>query len=168
MPKGGQKRSLAKPLPGAATGYFWSARSTRTMPACAAWRLPANAASRAWALIASTCTCCTGVVSTRWRKPSKASSACASKARSSVGACPTSTSTTCANCTTLIVPPTRCCITRPSVASNSTCYRGAKNVACRPWPTARWLRPGACCSTRYWRKSPSAMAPHRPRSAWPG
>lgn len=42
--EGGQKRSLAKPLPGAATGYFWSARSTRTMPACAAWRLPANAA----------------------------------------------------------------------------------------------------------------------------
>lgn len=40
--------------------------------------------------------------------------------------------------------------------------RGAKSARCRPWPTARWPRPGACCSTRCWQKSPSAMAPRQP------
>jgi predicted aldo/keto reductase-like oxidoreductase len=80
---------------------------------------------------------CTGAASIRWRKRSKPSSACASKARSAAGGCPTSMSTTCVNCTTRIAPPIRCCTTRRSVASSSTCCRGAANAACRPWPIAR-------------------------------
>lgn len=59
-----------------------------------------------------------------------------------------STSTTCANWITAPAPPTRCCTTRPSVASSSTCCRGAASRVCRSWPTARWPRPGACCVTR--------------------
>lgn len=40
--------------------------------------------------------------------------------------------------------PIKCCTTLRSVASSSTCCRGAASEACRPWPTARWHKLGSC------------------------
>ena len=70
---------------------------------------------------------------------------------------------TCSSWTIPTVPPTKCCITRLNEASSSICCHGARHIDCRPWPTARWPRPGVCCNTRYWPRSPSGMGPHRPR-----
>lgn len=60
----------------------------------------------------------------------EASSACASRARSLAGACPTSTSTISTNCLP-VAPPTRCSTTPRRVASSSTCCRSSSNRAYR-------------------------------------
>ena len=70
-------------------------------------RRPASAACAGSVAKPSTSTCCTGRAGIRWRKPSKPSSGCATRARSCAGACPTSTWATCTNWTAAPVPPTR-------------------------------------------------------------
>lgn len=64
------------------------------------------------------------------RKPWTLSSACARQARSSVGACPTSTWMTFKNWTTPIVQPTRCSTTLRNEVSNSTCCPGRYSRDC--------------------------------------